>query len=255
MLREVSFGVYMANGVTDVVPNQPFRIRMINTSLMECNLPKGMIVGHGLAHPKGIVAMVDFTPNDPPTAAKPDVEGLLWKEQVDLNHLLPRQREQMFEVLEGHRSMWDGRLGEVKATTHRIELKEGARPFRAHPYRAGPRAREAEAVEVQRMLKAGVIEPAHAEWASPVVLVPKPDGSMRFCIDYRRLNALTVKDSYPLPRMDEWIDSLGDAKIFSTLDCNSGYWQIPVHPDDQDKTTFTSHEKIVQVFADALRTD
>jgi Reverse transcriptase (RNA-dependent DNA polymerase) len=79
------------------------------------------------------------------------------------------------------------------------------------------------------------------------VLVPKPDGRMRFCIEYRRLNALTVKDSYPLPRMDECIDSLGDATIFSTLDCNSGYWQISVHPDDQDKTTFTSHEGLYKV--------
>jgi Reverse transcriptase (RNA-dependent DNA polymerase) len=92
------------------------------------------------------------------------------------------------------------------------------------------------------MLKAAVIEPAHAEWASPVVLVLKPDGSMRFCIDYRRFIALKVKDSYPLQRMDECIDSLGDATIFYTLYCNSGYWQIPFHPDDQDKTTFTSHE-------------
>ena len=92
------------------------------------------------------------------------------------------------------------------------------------------------------MLKEGVIEPASSEWASPVVLVPKPDGSMRFCVDYRRLNALTIRDSYPLPRMDECIDSLGDAQLFSTLDCNSGYWQIPVEPSDRDKTTFTSHE-------------
>jgi RNase H-like domain found in reverse transcriptase/Reverse transcriptase (RNA-dependent DNA polymerase) len=65
---------------------------------------------------------------------------------------------------------------------------------------------------------------------------------MRFCIDYRRLNALTVRDSYPLPRMDECIDSLGDARIFSTLDCNSGYWQIPVEAADRAKTTFTSRE-------------
>ena len=96
------------------------------------------------------------------------------------------------------------------------------------------------------MLRAGVIEPATSMWASPVVLVPKPDGSMRFCIDYRRLNTVKVRDSNPLPRMDECIDSLGDARIFSTLDCNSGYWQIPVSPADKEKTTFTSHEGLFQ---------
>ena len=92
------------------------------------------------------------------------------------------------------------------------------------------------------MLRAGVIEPAQSEWASPVVLVPKPDGTLRFCVDYRRLNAITVRDTYPLPRMDECIDSLGEANVFTTLDCNSGYWQIPVAAKDQDKTTFTCHE-------------
>ena len=91
------------------------------------------------------------------------------------------------------------------------------------------------------MLEAGVIEPATSEWASPVVLVPKKDGSLRFCIDYRRLNAKTVADAYPLPRMDDCLDSLGDAGIFSTFDCNSGYWQIPVAPEDRDKKTFISH--------------
>ena len=91
------------------------------------------------------------------------------------------------------------------------------------------------------MLKAGVIEPATSEWASPVVLITKKDGSIRFCVDYRKLNALTVKDSYPLPRMDECLDSLGDATIFSTLDCNSGYWQIPIEERDRDKTAFVTH--------------
>jgi hypothetical protein len=71
------------------------------------------------------------------------------------------------------------------------------------------------------MLRAGVIEPATSEWASPVVLVPKPDGSMGFCLDYRMFKAVTVRDSYPLPRMDDFIDYLGDASVFSTLECNS----------------------------------
>ena len=92
------------------------------------------------------------------------------------------------------------------------------------------------------MPKAGVIEPASTDWASPVVLVPKPDVSLRFCVDYRKLNALTIRDSYPLPLIDECLDSLGDATIFSTLDCNSGHWQIPVRDEDKDKMTFTCHE-------------
>jgi hypothetical protein len=77
--------------------------------------------------------------------------------------------------------MWDSRLGHVHSATHRIQLVPGAKPVHAQLYRAGPRARENESSEVQRMLKEGVIEPASSEWASPLVLVPKPDGSMRFC--------------------------------------------------------------------------
>jgi hypothetical protein len=111
----------------------------------------------------------------------------------------------------------------------------------AAPYRAGSKAREVERIEVDRMLQEGVIEPATYEWASPVVLITKPDGSVRICVDYRKLNALTIKDSYPLPRMDECLDSLGDATVLSTLDCNSGYWQILMKEEDQNKTAFVTH--------------
>jgi hypothetical protein len=85
------------------------------------------------------------------------------------------------------------------------------------------------------MLKAEVIEPATSEWSCQIVLVAKPDWSTRFCHD-RSLNAITVRDSYPVLCMDECIDSLGDAKIFTTLYCNSGYWQIPVRrrPGEDD---------------------
>ena len=91
------------------------------------------------------------------------------------------------------------------------------------------------------MLDAGVIEPATSEWASPIVFVPKKDGSLRFCVDYRKPNAKTIPDEYPLPRVDDCLDSLGDAEIFTTLDCNAGYWQVPVALEDRDKTTFTSY--------------
>ena len=73
------------------------------------------------------------------------------------------------------------------------------------------------------------------------MFAPKKDGKLRFCIDYHRLNTLTVKDSYPLPRMDECIDSLGEAKVFSTLDAYWGYWQVPINPEDRPKTSFVCH--------------
>jgi len=91
------------------------------------------------------------------------------------------------------------------------------------------------------MLETKVVRPSTSEWASPVVVVPKKDGSPRFCVDYRRLNAVTKKDSYPIPRMEVFIESLGDARVFSKLDCNAGYWQIPMALDDINKTAFTCH--------------
>jgi hypothetical protein len=91
------------------------------------------------------------------------------------------------------------------------------------------------------MSQLDVIEPSSSEWAAPIVLIPKYDGTLRFCIDFRKLNELTVRDSYPLPRMSDCLDSLGDAKIFSTLDANSGYWHLEMAEADREKTTFTSH--------------
>jgi Reverse transcriptase (RNA-dependent DNA polymerase) len=94
---------------------------------------------------------------------------------------------------------------------------------------------------VNRMLEMNVIEPSTSDWASPLVMVPNPDGTTRFCVDYRQVNAITRKDAYPMPRLDECINSLGKAKFFSTLDANSVFWQIPLDDSSKDKTTFTCH--------------
>jgi len=122
------------------------------------------------------------------------------------------------ELIEKHQKLWDGSLGLIKATEHRIKLKHGAKPVRLNPYRMGPRCREKMREQVDKMTQLDVIEPSSGEWASPIVLVPKPDGSSRFCIDYRQLNERTVRDAYPLHRMDDCLDSLGEANFFSTLD-------------------------------------
>jgi transposase InsO family protein len=174
-------------------------------------------------------------------ARPPKEEELMTAEDVDLSGVDKRWHARIRSMLDRHAAMWSGKLGEITITEHAIDLKPDARPVAVPPYRAGPKTRELEQAEVDRQLRDGVIEPAQSEWASPVVFAPKADGTLRFCVDYRRLNLATIKDSYPIPRMDECIDSLGEARIFSTLDCNAGYWQIPVRPGDRDKTTFTCH--------------
>ncbi|GFU29443.1 hypothetical protein TNCV_418791 [Trichonephila clavipes] len=91
-----------------------------------------------------------------------------------------------------------------------------------------------------------VIEPSSSPWASPIVLVRKKDGSPRFCVGYYRLNDVTKKDSYPLPRIDDPLDTLADNTWFSTLDLKSRYWQVELQPDDKEKTAFTTGQGLWQ---------
>lgn len=90
------------------------------------------------------------------------------------------------------------------------------------------------------MLDHEIIEPSHSDWASPIVPTTKKDGSLRLCIDYRRLNSISKSDPYPMPRVEDIIDSLGQAIFISTLDLTKGYWQVPVAPDVKHKTAFTT---------------
>ena len=91
------------------------------------------------------------------------------------------------------------------------------------------------------MEQRGIVQPSSSPWASPVVLVPKKDGKLRFCVDYRRLNAATKKDVYPLPRIEDILDTLGQTRYFTTLDLTAGYWQIPLDPASRSKSAFTTH--------------
>ena len=101
-------------------------------------------------------------------------------------------------------------------------------------------AKEEVARQLRKMRQLQVIQPSKSPWASPVVLVHKKDGSHHFCVDYRGLNDVTKADNYPLPHIDDLLDELGKAKFFSTLDLVSGFWQIRVHPDSQEKTAFST---------------
>ena len=232
---------------------------MAKFSAATMRLSKNQVVGFVTPHPRAMMRTAmpldaflaaefyeevpHLRDDDSPRAPSPSTESAHPVDVVPLDHLPPHRRKQDRTMLTPYAGMWNGTLGVVRATKHRIELTPGARPFRCQPYQAGPRTREAEQTSVDEMLANGVITRSKSEWASPVVLIHKLDGSLRFCVDYRRLNTLTVRDTYPIPGMDECLDSLGEANVFTTLDCNSGYWQIPVAREDRAKTTFAGHAR------------
>ena len=99
---------------------------------------------------------------------------------------------------------------------------------------------------VQEMLERNVIRPSQSPWASPIVLVKKKDGTLRFCVDYRRLNAVTKLDVFPLPRIDDTLDLLSQTKYFTTLDLASGYWQVEMCESDREKTAFTTYSGLYE---------
>lgn len=128
-------------------------------------------------------------------------------------------------------------IGRTSLVTHRINTGN-AIPIRQRSRRMPLGKQEMEKTEVKRMLEKGVIEPSRSPWASNIVLVLKKNGQPRFCVDYRMLNEITKKDAYPLPRVDECLDSLAGAQWFSSMDLNSGFWQIGMAPEDKEKTAF-----------------
>ena len=166
---------------------------------------------------------------------KLDLTGLeAWpREQAEKAHSLLKEYHDIFS-LEKHD------MGHTKATKHKIVLKDpDTPPFKERFCRIPPPQLDEVRAHLKMMLDAGVIRPSHSPWCNAVVLVRKKDGSLYFCIDFRRLNALTVKDSHPLPHICETLESLAGTAHYSTIDMNSGFWQVPMDEESKQYTAFT----------------
>ena len=129
--------------------------------------------------------------------------------------------------------------------THKIYTNSPI-PIREAPYRISTHKQNIIETYLKEMLDKDVIEPSTSPWSSPIVLVPKANGEIRFCVDYRKLNKITIKDSYPLSRIDDTLQMLRGASIFSSLDLKAGYWKIPIKPEHREKTAFITHEGLYQ---------
>ncbi len=136
-------------------------------------------------------------------------------------------------------------LGVTDLVEHRINTGD-AQPVRQRARRLPIQQREVEKEQIEDMLKRGIVTESQSPWASPVVLVRKKDNTWRWCVDFRAVNLLSIKDSYPLPRIDDSLDRLSGAKWFSTLDLQSGYWQVKMAPEDQAKTAFITSQGLYE---------
>ncbi len=176
------------------------------------------------------------------SSAVEDVTGAVPSVDIDYGKLNEDDRRRVMKLLEENRDVFsrDSQdLGFTDTVQHEIPLVDNA-PFRL-PYRKIPAKQFQEVREhLAGLQKSGVIRPSTSPYASPIVLVRKKDGTMRMCVDYRRLNSKMVRDAYPLPRIEESLDALGGAKYFSCLDLTSGYLQVKVAEQDQPKTAFTT---------------
>ena len=233
----------VANGI--ISPNDNLIIQVANLSKEEIKIEKGQQLATMSRMSQEQVNAIHYEQNtddyEPQNKQKEDVSIDLAK--TNLNN---DQQKRLQKLIEHYPDVFTNKPGRTKKLTHKIQIKDGTRPIQVGPYRCAPKRREIIEENINDMLKEGIITPSKSPWASPVVLAPKKDGTLRFCIDYRKLNAITVKDAYPIPRIDDTLDALEEAKFISTLDLRSGYWQVEMDQKSQGLTAFSSHKGLFE---------
>lgn len=217
-----------------VVSNRMITVTVKNMSSKEVLLKRGTPIAH--------IFPVDVVPQLTPKSNVSAPNTSLSPESFDFgNSPLPEEAKQrLIEKLLGRQDVfsaheWD--VGCSKSTVHEIRLSD-ATPFRERSRRLAPKDLEDVRKHLLELQKCGIITESKSPYASPIVVVRKKSGSVRMCVDYRTLNRRTIPDQYTVPRIEDALHCLSGSKWFSVLDLRSGYYQIPMNKDDQEKTAF-----------------
>ena len=163
--------------------------------------------------------------------------------QQSAQHCDSHQRTQLAALLHKYSDVFsahDSDVGRTHLASHSIPLLPGTGPVKQPPRRLGIEKDAEVERQVKELVAKAMVEPADSAWSSPVVLVKKRDSTWRLCIDYRAVNSVTRQDAYPLPRIDDSLDALSGSVYFSTLDLVSGYWQVPLDENAQEKSAFVT---------------
>ena len=156
--------------------------------------------------------------------------------------------QDLFELIEKYNDIFSKHkfdLGNCSITKHKI-ITTSDRPIKSNSYRVSPFERKIISEQINELISIGVIERSNSQWSSPVILVKKKDDSYRFCVDFRRLNNITIKDNYPLPRIEDSLDALAGSKYFSSIDLTSGFWQVELDDESKNKAAFVTTEGLFQ---------
>jgi transposase InsO family protein len=227
------------------------QFRLLNPTDQEIFLPQGRPIA--TAAPIETDSIQPLEPTDSSTDQSPSINSANPQVntepiEVNLEHsdLSPEQKTQLTEFLQNNRDVFATnlkQLGKTDLYQHRIDT-EPCNPIRQRFYRATPTVRAEMTKQIDEMLDAGIIEESSSCWQSPVVMVKKKDGSFRLAIDYRVLNKYTKITTFPLPRLDDVFDSIGESKaqVFSKLDLLGAYWQLPMDPETAFKSGFVTNE-------------
>lgn len=156
-----------------------------------------------------------------------------------ISDLSIEEEAELSEFLAHQLKLFDQVKGLTHLVEHQIRLKTDTAPIKQRYYPRNPAMQKVLNDEVDRMLTDDVIEPSCSPWSSPVVLIKKPSGKYRFCVDYRKVNQHSLKDAYPLPQINAILEKLRDAHYISTLDLRDGYWQVPLQKESRPTTAFT----------------
>lgn len=167
-------------------------------------------------------------------------------DQLVINPELGSMEEQSLDaLLRPFSSLFSDSPGRTSLIDHSIITPPG-QIVKHRPYCIPAARREAVRQEIMNMIDMGVIRPCKSKWSSPIVLVPKPDGSTRFCMDFRSLNSICKSDAYPIPRIDELVEKIGNSRYITTFDLTKGYWQVPLKESDKEKTAFVTPDGLYE---------
>lgn len=179
---------------------------------------------------------------------------ILKKLSENLENLLESQKRDVMRLIQEFPMLFSDVPTQTHVLQHDIQVTCNS-PIKQHAYRVNSLKRSVMRTEVDYLLRNDLAEPSYSPWSSPCLLVPKSDGTFRFCTDYRKVNSVTVPDSYPLPRMEDCIDNLGSARFVTKLDLLKGYWQVPLTARAADISAFVTPDNFLQyrVMAFGLR--